>query len=269
MKINSIRTKLLLVLLPFIFISFVILAGTGYYFARNALSQSVDAEATAISSDFAHRIAGHINGARLQLVSFAGIKRIYNPVDTQALREALAECTKQLELLENITYIAPNGAALRPDGSMINLADREYFKKVLATQKSVISEVQVSRTTGKAGINIAVPITFEGRLTGVLTGSVSMEKLREVVKAAKFQKTGYAVVLDSKGLVIAHPTLIEVEGKLNLGEKMTNPELKLERRELDDRLVSLVEESAATGKSVRWKISVYGCQRSYRNSRSD
>ena len=165
----------------------------------------------------------------------------------------MIDCTKQLELLENVTYISPNGMGFRPDGSTVNLADREYFKKVIATQKAAVSDVQMSRTTNKAGVNIAVPVFFEGRLTGVLTGSVSMDKLRELVKAAKFQETGYALVLDSKGAVIVHPVVPALEGKLNMTEKKVNPELKLQQSELDDRLVNLVKEAGTTGKPVRGK----------------
>lgn len=253
MKINSIKTRLLLLLLPFVLVSFIVLSGTGYYLAQQALGQSVDEAAEAISSDYGHRIAGHIEGARLQLESFAGIRRIYNPVDMNTLKEALADCAKHLVALENVTYISPTGAAMRPDGSTLNLADRAYFKKVVSTLKPTVSDVQMNRSTGKAGINVAVPVLVDGRMTGVLTGSVSMDKLREAVKAAKFQTTGYAAVLDSAGLVVVHPRLPEMEGKLNLGQKKINPELKLQQAELDDRLVKMVTEVASNGKTVRGK----------------
>lgn len=251
MRITSMKTRLLIILLPFFILSFGAIVGISYYLSMQALSKSVDETAAAVSSDYASRISGQVHGAKIQLESFAGIKRIYNPLDRQALKEALAECSSRLDILENITYIAPDGIALRPDGSTVNLGDREYFKKVIATKNLAVSDVQLSRTTGKAGISVAVPVFFEGQLTGVLTGSVSIEKLQTLVKEAKFKETGYALVLDSNGVIIVHPRFPELQGKLNLSLKKINPELKLQQSELDDRLVKLVQEAAASGKTVR------------------
>ncbi|SCM79337.1 Methyl-accepting chemotaxis sensory transducer [uncultured Sporomusa sp.] len=251
MKITSMKTKLLIILLPFFILSFGALVGISYYLSQQALAQSVDETAAAVSSDYASRISGQVYGAKIQLESFAGIKQIYNPIDKQLLKEALAECTTRLDILENITYIAPDGIALRPDGSTINLGDREYFKKVIVTKKTAVSDVQMSRTTGRAGVNIAVPVFFKGQLTGVLTGSVSIEKMHNLVKEAKFKENGYALVLDSNGVVIVHPRFPEMQGKLNLSQKKINPELKLQQSELDDRLVKLIQEAATSGKTVR------------------
>ncbi|HMM20968.1 MAG TPA: methyl-accepting chemotaxis protein [Selenomonadales bacterium] len=253
MRITSMKTRLLIILLPFFILSFGTLAGISYYLSQEALGQSVDEAAAAVSSDYASRIAGQVYGAKIQLESFAGIKQIYNPADRQALREALADCSKRLDVLENVTYIAPDGAALRPDGSTVNLGDRGYFKQVLATQKPAVSDVQMSRTTGKAGINVAVPVLYDGKLTGVLTGSISIDKMTALVQEAKFQDTGYALALDSNGTVIVHPRFPEMQGKLNLGQKKISPELKLQQSELDDRLVKLVQDAASSGKTVRGK----------------
>ncbi|BBB90751.1 MAG TPA: methyl-accepting chemotaxis protein [Methylomusa anaerophila] len=252
MKITSMKTRLLIILLPFFILSFGALVGISYYLSLQALSQSVDETAAAMGSDYASRISGQVYSAKVQLESFAGIKRIYNPSDRQALKEALSECVSRLDILENITYIAPDGIALRPDGSTVNLGDREYFKQVITTKKPAVSDALMNRTTGKAGINVAVPVLYEGKLTGVLTGSISIEKMHNLVKEAKFKETGYALVLDSNGVVIVHPRFPEMQGKLNFSQKEINPELKLQRSELDDRLVKLVQE-AASGKTVRGK----------------
>lgn len=153
--------------------------------------------------------------------------------------------------LENITYISPDGSALRPDGTTIQLGDREYFKQVLAIKKPAVSNILVSRTTGKIGVNVAVPVIFNGQLTGVLTGSVSLEKLTDLIKGLQFQTTGYAVVADNSGSVIIHPRMPEAVGKLNFTEKKINPELKLKESELDDRFISLFKSTAETGKVMR------------------
>ncbi len=251
MKITSIKKKLLLILLPFIIASLLLLSGIGYYLSQQALRQSVDEAALAMGSDYSHRVQGYIYSAKTQLQSFASIRRIYNPTDAQSLLIALNDCQKQLDYLENITYIYPNGTALRPDGSTVDLRDRDYFKKVIATKKPAVSDILTSRTTGKSGINVAVPIFFEGNLTGVLTGSISMDRLLELIKEITFKDTGYGLVLDSSGVVIMHPHAPELIGKLSFADKKINPELKLKENEMDGRLVNLFKSAVDSGKPVR------------------
>lgn len=251
MKITSMKIRLLLVLLPFFILSFGALAGISYYLSQQALSESVDETAMAVGTDYSHRVEAYVHEALLQLESFSTIKRIYNPADKQQLLEALAKCAQHLGSLENITYISLDGSALRPDGTTLQLGEREYFKQVIATQKPVVSEVLLSKTTGKFSVNVAVPVVFNGQLTGVLTGSVSLEKLTGLIKDMKFQTTGYGVIANNAGSVIIHPRLPEVVGKLNFTEKKINPELKLKESELDDHFISLFKSTADTGKPVR------------------
>ncbi|CQR70743.1 Methyl-accepting chemotaxis protein McpB [Sporomusa ovata DSM 2662] len=255
MKITSLKKKLLLILLPFFTLSFLALSGIGYYLSEQALSHSVNETAEAISSDYAQRVGGYIYSAKTQLQSFASIRRIYNPADEKSLLEAMNDCQNHLDFLENITYVYLSGSGLRPDGSRVALGDRDYFKKAVQTQKPAVSDIIVSRTTGKAGVNVAVPVFFEGKLTGVLTGAVSMEKLLEVIKDAKFQNTGYAMVLDSSGSIIIHPRNPELIGKLSFGDKTINPELNLKATQLDERLVNLFKDAAASGKPLHGKYS--------------
>jgi len=251
MKITSIKIRLLLILLPFFLLSFGTLTGISYYLSQQALSQSVDDTAMEVGMDYSNRVEACIHEAVLQLESFSAIKSIYNPIDKQQLLEALADCAQHLEYLENITYIYPDGSGLRPDGTTLQLSERKYFKQVLATQKPVVSEVLVSKTTGKFSVNVAMPVVFKGQLTGVLTGSISLEKLTGLIKDMHFQATGYGVIADTSGNVIIHPRLPEAIGKLNFTEKKINPELKLKESELDDHLMSLFKATSESGKTVR------------------
>ncbi|CQR72925.1 Methyl-accepting chemotaxis protein McpB [Sporomusa ovata DSM 2662] len=251
MKVTSIKVKLLLIFLPFVIVSFVILSGIGYFLSRQALSQSVEDTAKSIGADYSHRIESHINGAKVQLESFSSISPIYNPVDEQTLVKNLNDCSKHLDGLANIIYLNPSGSGLRPDGSKVKAGDREYFKKTIATSKPVVSDVIVSRTTGKVGINVAVPVLNQGQLTGVLTGSMAMDSLAELVKELKFQDSGYGYILDSTGTVIVNPHNKDVEGKLTLSSKTINPDLNLKVTELDSNLVNLFNKAASSGNQVR------------------
>ena len=251
MKITTMKTRLLLLLLPLFFFSFAILSGISYYLSRQALGESVDEAALAVGRDYSHRVEAYLHDGELQLNSFTAIKRIYDPMDRGQLLTALKECEQRLGTLDNITYISIDGSALRPDGSTLFLGDRDYFKQALSTKKPVVSDIILSKTTGKIGVNIGVPVLNNGQVTGVLTGAISLEKLGQLIKEMKFLNSGYGVIGSSTGNTVVHPRQPEAAGKLNFLEKKVNPELKLKEPELDDRIIALYKQALDSGKQVR------------------
>ena len=251
MKITSMKTRLLLILLPFFMLTFGLLLGVNYYLAEKALATSIDENALAIGNDYSNRIESYVQGAALQLEAFSTNKALYNPADKQQLQAALQDCSQRLGHLENVTYIANDGAALRPDGSTTQLGDRQYFKQVVATKKTVVSDVLVSKTTGKIAVNVAVPLLDNGQLTGVLTGTVSLAKLTDLITDMQFLTTGYGAIADKTGNLIIHPKLPALIGKINFTEKKVDPALNTKEAELDDHFISLFKTAAETGKPVR------------------
>lgn len=118
-----------------------------------------------------------------------------------------------------------------------NLSDRSYFKAALQGKASV-SDMVISRTTGKRQINISVPIwsfppaNYEQTLPddrrqprqdslaqlnlpddplakpqvlGNLAGNIPVAHITRVVNGTKLGKGSYAFALDSQGVPIAHP----------------------------------------------------------------
>ena len=251
MKVSTMKMRLLMILLPFFILSFAILAGTGYYLSQQALSQSVEETAMAVGSDYSHRVESYVHDAAVQLESFAAGRDIYQPADRQALLRALNDYKQRLVNLESITYIAPDGNGIRPDGSTVYLGERAYFQQTVSTRKTVVSDVLVSKTTGKVAINVATPVIANGQLTGVLTGTISLEKLGTLLKDLKFQDNGYGVIADQSGMLLIHPRLPDLAGKLSLTAKKVNPELKFTHTELDDKLISLFKTTAETGAVTR------------------
>ena len=251
MHITSMKTRLLVLFLPLFFFSFAILSGVSYYLSRQALGKSVDETAYAVGLDYSFRVKAYLDEGIIQLGSFNAIKRIYDPADRGQLLVALKECQQRLGNLDNITYIAPDGAALRPDGSTLFLGDREYFKQAIATKKNVVSDIILNKTTGKIGVNVASPVMNNGQVTGVLTGAISLQKLAKLINGMQFLDTGYGVIAASSGNVVVHPKRPEVDGKMSFLNKTLNPELKFKESELDDRLIALFKQAVDSGKQVR------------------
>lgn len=250
-RFNSIRVRLMLVGGILLVLALGTLAGASYYYANRSLTKSIDETAQAIASDYAGRVQTQVGEIVIQLEDLASTPSMKNIDDQNALKQVMGDTLKRVGKLDQMTFIYLNGFSIRPNGETAQLAGREYFKKVVSTKQSYISETIVSVTTGKASVILCVPVFDNGELKGVLTGTYSLQKMNDLVKDVKFEETGYGFLLDEKGTIIAHGVKPEFVGKLNFTKKTVNPELNLGNIELDDRLISLSKASVEEGQKAR------------------
>jgi methyl-accepting chemotaxis protein len=249
-KIKNIRTRLLILLLPLIFVILAGLSGASYYISKQALTQSVNETAASVGTDYSYRVKSDIEVMLAQLDGLSNMPDIRAGADKEQMVRSMAEAKKRLGNFDVITYIALDGAGINDGGQTVSYSDRDYFKQVVETKQSVISDPIKSKATGKLAIVLAVPVMNQSQLTGVVIGTFSMERLSNMIKDMKFLATGYGQISDNSGVIIAHPKQPDLVGKLNIAEKKINPELKLEQTELDDALIDLFKKAAQSGKQV-------------------
>ena len=162
MGLKSIQTKLLVLFLPFFIVSFSVLGAISYYFSTNALSKSVDETAMAIGADHAGDFEADVMRLQVQLEAVASMARVRAGTDRALILEAVSDTYKRIvdkEKIDNILYLSLDGSAIRSDGTTANLADREYFQKVVATKQPYVSDPLVARATGKMSVNVTVPVS--------------------------------------------------------------------------------------------------------------
>ncbi|MFP3090814.1 methyl-accepting chemotaxis protein [Treponema sp. TIM-1] len=123
--------------------------------------------------------------------------------------------------------VAPDGTArYMTDDSTANLADRDYVQKSLAGQ-SVVSDVLISRQTGKPGVIFAAPIMVDDKVAGVLAGRRDGAVLSDMTKQITIGKTGYIYMINSQGTIICHPDTDLVYNQFNpIEEAATDPSLQ-------------------------------------------
>lgn len=251
MKIKTIQTRLLVILLPLILIVAGAMAGAGYYLSSQYLSESVEETARAVGLDYANRIEGDIEVMMTQLEDLASIQRVRSGADKGQIVTALAEAHQRIAKFDAIIFVSPDGAGVNNTGGTASYAERDYFKKVITTKKTAVSDPLISKATGKLAVVLAVPVTDNGRLTGVLVGTFSVERIDKMVSTIKFLDTGYGHLSDDSGNVVAHPKHPEYVNKLNLTEKKVNPDLGTKNAELDDELLKMFKAAAQEGKQTR------------------
>ncbi|SDF60953.1 methyl-accepting chemotaxis protein [Sporomusa acidovorans] len=250
-KTISIRTKLLIIILSLTVISLGSLASLTYFFSKQYLVRSTQETALAIGTDYAVRVQMAVNEMLIHMQDLGSIQQVRSGTDQTYIVSALRETHKRLGSFDIITFIDMNGMGIRFNGSSADHNDRDFFKKVVSTQKPYVSDPIISKSTGKLSIQVAVPVFDNGKMTGVMNGSVSLERLANMLADVKFKDSGYGLLCDSSGVIIAdarHPELI---GKLSIGDNGTAAGANLENGKLDQRLITLFKLARESGNQVQ------------------
>ncbi len=94
----------------------------------------------------------------------------------------------------------------------IDYADREYFKQAIGG-KDLGQQVVISKTTGAPALVLASSYPVDGGGTGVLMTSSALRDISDAIATTRIGRTGFSVLMDGKGRVIAHPEP-DLNGKL-------------------------------------------------------
>jgi methyl-accepting chemotaxis protein len=223
---NSIRARLLIVMLLIVSLSLAILGGINYWKTSEILSREVEAtmnekvgdNAAAISAWFAERQA-EIRVIARSPVILAG--------NEEAILAYLNEEIKKNPVYNNFLYFDAAGNALAANRARSAVGDRDYVKQVVAGGKaSFVNDPYVARTTGKTVTTISAPIVRDGKIVGGIGGSVELDTIVKMVSDIKIAKTGYGFMLQGDGLMIAHPDNKLVMKQNLLKDEKTSASLK-------------------------------------------
>ncbi|MCA1792521.1 MAG: methyl-accepting chemotaxis protein [Desulfotignum sp.] len=95
------------------------------------------------------------------------------------------------------------GGAMREN--KVNIKDRDYF--IAAKQgNAIIGEAVASRSSGNPVVVASTPLkTSTGEFAGVFIAVVKLDTLSDKITSITIGQTGYPYVINSDGIVIAHP----------------------------------------------------------------
>jgi methyl-accepting chemotaxis protein len=121
----------------------------------------------------------------------------------------LATLPKDYPYYSGVNLINPQGIVVASSHDFrigLDLSTRGYVQKALKGQEN-ISKVVVSKATQEQVFPAAVPVLDDaGNIAGVLSGVIKTAFLnRDIIDRVKIGENGYAFVINSDGLIIAHP----------------------------------------------------------------
>jgi methyl-accepting chemotaxis protein len=115
--------------------------------------------------------------------------------------------------------------ARNDNAALTDYSDREYFKQAFSG-KDLGQQVVISKTISAPALVLATSFPTDSGGRGVLMTSSALRDIADAITTTRIGRTGFSVLLDGKGQVIAHP-VPDVSGKLR--DMSSHPAFKATR----------------------------------------
>lgn len=199
---KGIRFKIIVIIIVTLMSALLISTILGYYKAKEILTDNLEKNLTSLAVSSSKEVGLWLDARKAEVVTLAN-----TPLITSGrLEDKMSHLKNEVNRnnLYETFFIADNsGNYVITSGSPGNVSDREYFKNVMQG-KVVVSDPVVSRATGKTVIVVASPIMKNGKINGLLGGTVPIDDISQRIGAIKAGDTGYAYMVQGDGLIIAH-----------------------------------------------------------------
>ncbi len=156
----------------------------------------------------------------------------------------LEEMSRKNSIYDVFLVAEPNGeynTTLKRNPS--NASDRDYFKRAMNGYK-VVSDPLYARSSGNEVSVVAVPIKdHNGNIIGVMGGSINLKKLSDFIESyGVTHPDSYSFIIDSDGLIIAHPNkdIIMKESILRASNYISEEVAKASSKYMEDEKGSIV-----------------------------
>jgi methyl-accepting chemotaxis protein len=228
MKINlqSISSKLIVGGLTAVLIPMIIVGYLSFSKAQTALLKLSKEQAQGIASDLARMTRNTLTSEMKKASSLAAQKPIVDLVASvkasgieashQQSEVVFKSLKRQLlkmgDQYQGIYVSDRNGQIFNgvlENGDVykgINIAGKEFFKHAKNSSDAIISEMTISKATGKPIVMACVSIKSDnGEFLGVLGTVIKADAFSGIISGRKIGETGYGYMIDDNGLILAHP----------------------------------------------------------------
>ena len=215
MGFRSLQQKFLAVLVPLFIVSLGVLSGLVYWYVYGMMMNQARDIGTKIDERYALEIREDFVTKFTQLEGLAAAPAL--KTDDASMRiGALKAIKATMPDAREVVLVQPDGRALFDDGHEASYQSTAA-QKATSGSKRALSEPQVEN--GRPYVDIAIPVTENGRSYGSLLARISLENMEGIAKNVAFCNTGYAYVIDSSGQIIAYDRKPDYAGTANVLQK--------------------------------------------------
>ncbi len=203
MKFNSIGKKITTYIIIILLVVCATIGITAYILSSNALVAEVENALLGLSEEGAANIQGYV-GQNLEIMEvLANLETVKSPEVEEEERLAVLRSEMERSGFQTMGIADTAGNLTTVNFDEMDISDRDYFQKAMAGEAN-ISEPIVSREDGTMVMVCAAPLYNNGSITGMILGTRDAAFLSELTDEMGFGERGYAFIINSRGIPIAH-----------------------------------------------------------------
>jgi len=214
---KTIRSKMLVWMLSAVVIGLVALGVLLYFQVNSNVKPLVENTNLELAKKSAESIGLWLESRFVELETISHndlVQTMFWDVMTEYLQGEL----ERRPYIDTFFLAQASGKTQTSVGTTVNIADTEYFKKVVESGENLISDPYMSKITGKPAFAYLFPIkSSTGRVLAVFGAEIALDILSQMAGDIEVGGSGYGWIVDDSGLVVAHPKL-EYVLKLNISE---------------------------------------------------
>lgn len=203
-RVKSLALKILLPVLVLTLLGFTFLSVIQYFKAKEIIVNDIENFSAGKVSEIVAKIDGMLDMWKSEIEVLSTTDAVID-MDFERFKQYISDRKDIFNGYEMFLLADKDGNFKATLGSDGNIAEREYFPKVMKGEVTV-SDPVASKATGKPIIVIAAPVKdSSGNVIGVVAGTMELQHLADIIDNEKFGTNGYAYMIDKQGLVMAHP----------------------------------------------------------------
>ncbi|MBX4271870.1 methyl-accepting chemotaxis protein [Clostridium estertheticum] len=213
LKLNSIRTKLIISLVSICIIPLIILGIGSYRQSKSILNNKLTVTSTQTLTEINNGLSNYLNGFSNMLSLTANN---YNFVNVDAgdninyIPDLLKGVTESNKDILDISYGTTTGKfKTYPNATMspgYDATKSSWYKQALEHKGQVIITPEyIDDGTKKSIITLAKTVEKDGKVVGVVEIDLTLNTLAEQISTKKLGNTGYVFISETSGKVLAHP----------------------------------------------------------------
>ncbi|WP_338844477.1 methyl-accepting chemotaxis protein [Massilia sp. W12] len=196
----SLKNRLIALCASILALALLVLAGANFLLNKNATEENIS---TQMQAQLHSNVALLTEWARARRLIVASLKTVAtggDPLPFIKQAQAAGGFDDAYIGYPDKTTIAPHPMPAGYDPTI-----RPWYSKAVKNGAPIVTAPYVDATTGKLVVTFAEPMSEGGSLKAVLAGDVLLDTVIKNVGAIRPTPSSYAMLVETSGLIIAHP----------------------------------------------------------------
>lgn len=242
LKMKSLKSKMLMLLIPIALLALGSIFGISYYFSKQVIIEDTNEILAQTAQANSNKIDGWLN-VQLQLINSTKDSLQLTNLNSEDELSYMGSMLKKYSHFSDLYIGTVEGVMIDGSGwevpSDYDPRKREWYTTGIDSDTAGFTAAYLDKVTKKMVVSASVKINNNnGSTRGVYSGDISLETITEIVKQIKYGETGFAyLVNNSDGSILAHKDETLITKKIS---EINNGKLK----ELQDKI--------CTGKEGRY-----------------